>query len=471
LTGSVRRPRPRPATAGGSVAQLAAALAFGTLAFLLVPAAPALVGESFLPRGILTGGIVGLTCRRESPLIAGAATALVAALLGELVFALVPMPFLLTRTLITLILCVGSAVGAMLLARRGRTSGAALGLLLVALVAHLWISGALPGIYRGSTDRLLSTLRHEPVAGRYDFDGDIYLRTYFMMKRGEPFYPSFATACAEDARELGAPRGKLNYREPFLFELWRRLPGRDGVDLRNWFLAFVAVVMVCGYHLARTFVGAGPALLAPLTLGGYFATAAWSGWFLFAEFWAGGVAVMAALALVRGRWLTGAILIAVAVAFRELMVYLVPAFVAGWALCRRPRPRWTALAAGLTLPVLPLALHLVAAPSAPGAPAFDLSAWLHGGFGQLVETLRFSSNFVPLGPSLLPWAPVPALVGAALVRPGWRAGFLLTALGLAVLGLFSFSAGRYGLYWGAILQPLALAVAPLAASRMVPAES
>ena len=88
-----------------------------------------------------------------------------------------------------------------------------------------------------------------------------------------------------------------------------------------------------------------------------------------------------------------------------------------------------------------------------------------------METLRFSNNFVPLGPGMLPWAPVPALVGAALVRPGWRAGFLLSAIGLALVGLFSFSAGRYGLYRGAILQPLPLAVARLAARRLDPTES
>lgn len=450
--------------------RFAVPVVLGTLAFLLVPAAPALVGESFILRGILTGGVVGLSCRPGSSLPAGMGMALLAILMGEATFALVPMPFNPVRTTVTLALAIASAAAVLGAARANRAAIAASALLLVTLIGHLWISGTLPGPYRASRDRLLSTLGHEPVAGRYRFDGDIYLRTYFMMKRGEPFYRSFATACAEDARNLGVPRGKLNYREPFLFELWRWLPGRDGVALRDWFLAFVAVVMVCGYTLARTWVGPGPALLAPIALGGYFATAAWSGWLLFAEFWAGGVAVMAALALLRRRWWAGAALITVAVAFRELMVFLIPAYAVAWGLCRDRRPRWTTLAAGIALPLIPLALHLVAAPSAPGAGGWDLSAWLHGGFDQLVESLRFSSNFVPLGSGMLPWAPVAALAGAAFARPAWRAGLLIAALALALTGLFCFSAGEYGFYWGAILQPLALAVAPLAARRADPAE-
>lgn len=451
--------------------RLAAPAVLGYLAFLLVPAAPAFVGESFILRGILTGGVIGLAARPGAPVSTTTALVLLAVLLGEVTFALIPVPFRATRSLLGLALAIACAASVAGMARRGRAGIAASALLLVALAGHLWIGGALPGPYRGTPDRLLSALRQEPLPGRYHFDADIYLRTYFMMKRGEPFYASFATACAEDGRGLGAPRGTLNYREPFLFELWRWLPGRDGVALRNWFLAFVAVVMACGYHLARTLVGPGPALLAPIALGGYFAAAAWSGWFLFAEFWAGGVAVMAMLALLRRRWWTGAVLIAVAVAFRELMVFLVPAYAVGWALCRDGRPRWPVLAAGLALPFLPLALHLHAAPSAPGPGGWDISAWLHGGFDPLAASLRFSSAFVPLGPGLLPWAPVAALAGAALARPGWRAGLLLAALGVGLAGLFCFSAGRYGYYWGAVLQPLALAVAPIAARRLDPADA
>ena len=203
-------------------------------------------------------------------------------------------------------------------------------------------------------------------------------------------------------------------------------------------------------------------------LAAYFATAAWSTWFLFAEFWAGGVAVMAVLALVQARWHVGAILIGVAVAFRELMVVLVPAFLVGWWLHRHARAPRTALAAALVLPAAALAAHFIAAPVAPGASGWDLSPWLNGSFAQLIETLRFSSNFVPVGPGVLAWAPVAALAGALQIRPRWRSGLLLGAVGFPSLALFTFSAGLYGLYWGAILQPLAIALAPVAAARLDP---
>jgi len=465
---SAARGRPHEDSGSGFTMRLAVGFALGLLAFLLVPSAPALVRQSWLLRGVITGGITTLTTPWDLLPAAADAMSVIAALTGEMILTWSGQPFEPGPAIGALALAGGISAGIGILRRRSGPDVAASTMLAIVLLAFLWIAGVLPGPYRRSTGRLFAQLVAEPRRGHYDFDGDIYLRTYFEMKHGGAFYPSFATACVQDSRGLGAPRSTLNYREPLLFDVWRSLPGRNGIDLRGWFLAFVIIVVIGGYHIARAFVGPGPALLAPLALTGYFATAIWSEWFLFPELWGGGLAVLAMLAVLRGRWWAGALLIALAVAVRELMVFLVPAYLLGRILCTNPRHRMAHVIAGAVLPLVPLVIQVVAAPSARGPSAWSLAPWLHGGPATLVDCLRFSSNFVPMGAWLLPWVPLVSLLGAIAIRPRWRASVLLTSIGLALLGLFTFSAGPYGLYWGAILQPLALAAFPIAAHALEP---
>jgi hypothetical protein len=428
------------------------------------------VDASHLLRGALAGGVIGLLAWRRISLLSGVGAALGAALLGDLAIESSGGSISVSGVLVGVAASGVVSATVQLLARRGRERMATLGLLLVVQLGFLWVAGVLPGIYRQAVPALHAKLV-EPIPEQYDFDGRIYLKTYYLMERGEPYYRAFATAYTEDARYAHPPEAKLNYREPLLFEIWRWLPGRTGGSLHTWFLALVAVVMALGYRLARQFVGPGTALLAPIVLSGYFMAAAWSTtWFLFPEFWAGGVAVAAALAFVRARWLTTALLIGLAVALRELMIYLVPAFVVGWMLHPKRRGPWPALAVGVILPLVALAAHWIAAPGRPAEATNDLAPWLHGGLAPLKAALEFSNGFVVTAPSAFLWAPVAALVGSALVRPWWRAGFLLAALGFALIGLTAFSGGAFGYYWGAALQPLVLALAPVAALRLDPAE-
>ncbi len=84
--------------------------------------------------------------------------------------------------------------------------------------------------------------------------------------------------------------------------------------------------------------------------------------------------------------------------------------------------------------------------------------------------MHFSGGFI-FDPAarVLAWAPPVALVASLLIRPWWRAAFFLTAIVAAHVGLTAFSGGDYGYYWGAILQPLALALAPAMVRPLAPA--
>ena len=418
-------------------------------------------------RGLLAGGVVGVLGHRGLSILWAPLAAVLAAALGTFVLAARGAPF----SLPALALAAICAAGAHLASRRGFRIVVESSLVLFVVLSHLWLCGLLPGVYRQAVPRIDAKIDREPAPETYEFDGRVYLRTYYLMKQGMPFYQAFGTAHAGDRRHDGPPAQKLNYREPLLYEIWRWLPGHTGESLRVWFVVYSIAVLLAAYALARTFVGPGPALLSPILLSGYFTAATWSTWFLFSELWSGGAAVIALLALVRGRWWMGGLLVTATIALRELMIFLIPAYAVAWLLDGKRRETRLALAAALVAPALALGIHWLVAPGALIHSGGDLSPWMQGGLQTLMAALAFSSDFIANGHAVLLAAPVAALVGASLARPRWRAGLLLTAIVLPLIGLYAVSAGEYGYYWGAILQPIVIAVAPLSLQRFDPAET
>lgn len=445
-------------------------VAAAAVAFLLFPAVPgdtpALL-QGFLARGLVAGTAAGLLARRglqpsAAALLAAAAVGIGLVLLAprgtSAGFAALAAPVLLAAL---------SALGTTALCRSGRTE-LAVGLALAAVVgAFFWQAGVIPG---PAAERVAPTLRYaseEPANGSYYFDGQFYLKTYWLVRGGEGYYQAFTDAW-RGYRVKGQPPGKLNHRQPWLTWLWLALPGPPGLAVWYGFVGVAVLAMLAAFYLASAFVDPAVALLAPIGVGAYYTWPALGLWFPFSEYWASAAAILAVALVVRRRWLPGAVAVVVAIAFRELMVFLIPAFAVAWWLYPQRRREVPALLVATVLPVALYAAHLAAAPA--GRPA-DPTVWLRGGFGPLLAALRFSADFVPFGAWVLPVVPLVAVLGALALRPGWRAAFLGGAVGTAAFGLFAFSAGVNGAYWGAILQPLALAAAPLALARVLPARA
>ncbi|HEY5506419.1 MAG TPA: hypothetical protein VIK83_02915, partial [Coriobacteriia bacterium] len=267
----------------------------------------------------------------------------------------------------------------------------------------------------------------------------------------------------------GTPPGLFNIRQPWLFWLWRYLPGPAGSKLIGWFVAWALGTSACAYLLARRFLEPGIALLAPIAVSGYLMWPALSIWLTLSEFWAGCVAVWFLTAMVYRRWTLGAGLAALAFAFRELMLFLVPIYVVWWLVAGRPKKGLPGLGVILLGPVVLLGLHASWAP-VHGQAGQGISYWLSGGLDKLVAALRFSGDLVPLSAYLYLLAPALALGGALMTPSRGSRALLGAAVLVPVVSLAVFSNGEWGYYWGAIAMPSILALVPFSAVRVMPAQ-
>ncbi len=453
--------------------ELAPRLALGTLlaalAFAAVPASESLAAGALgfgVMRVVFAGMVAGLIRAEElwaAPLV-GFGGALVGAIaLGSYYPHLAIQPLLLQAVLV-----VPLAWGIAIVVRRGFLRAVSAMAVVFICGGLLWQIGIIPGAPQDHMAGMRQALAVDPAPGQYRFDGEIYARTVSLMKDGHSYYPAFAQAFEEDARMSGPPPGALNYRQRWLSEIWALVPGSGRMAPWRSLAAFSLIVMVAGYAFARRYVEPAAALLAPMWLSAYFAYPLLSQWFTFSEFYGGGMAVVVLYFISRQRWFAGAIALLLAVAFRELILVLLPVYVLAWALDPRRRDEVAALMVALIAPMIVLFYHLTAAPGAP-ASGGSLSVWLQGsGFPRLQEALLFSTQVMAL-PDVLVFVWVFAALLAGLAAPAhWRKVLLLGAVAAPLLLVFTFSANEWDYYWGAIATPILLAVSPVAVVTIMP---
>jgi hypothetical protein len=431
------------------------------------------VRASFVVAGLFRGvwsGLAGGLVLRRSPLVhlavamgVGASIGAAALYFGLKVIAAWEVP-------VAVALAVGVAVGTHLLAQRfGERIAVALALALV-LTGLVWQIGVLPGPFQANQNKFLAEISREPVAEQYGFDGQIFLRTMFLTKAGMPYYEAFTKAIVEDRRFTVAPPLTFNYREPWPARFVALLPGNAGIDAWLVFAALAVAAIVGGFVLARRFVPPGVALLGSMFLATYYAYPLTTKWFPLIELWSGAVAVWVVIALLKGRWWAAAGLVTVAVAMRELMVYLIPVGWSAWAFRPDRRKLLLPVLAMTVLPVAVLVYHVAFAPGSLRAQGGSVGMWMHGGLVNLVAAMRFCGKRVAWGNYTMPDVAVLAFLGAALVPFAWRKALLVSAVSIPLLALAVLGNGVYGYYWGGVAQPLLIAIAPLAFLALIPAE-
>ena len=442
----------------------------GLLGFLWTGVLPLTGAWEF--RAVVCGLILGLVVRGAREIVPAAVLAVAVSLAGVLIASASverTIPSAPAAAELALIAALAAAVAAATgwACSRGRRSAAALVAVILVAMLFLYQAGVLPGEPRSKTAAFRRSLAVAPQPEKYAFDGYIYLRINHLMEAGTPYYDAFVRAYEGDARLSGAPTQLFNIRQPWVFELWRVLPGPPGSKVLSWFVALVVATMLAAYGLARRFVEPAAALVAPVALGGYFLLPALSPWFPFSEFWAGCLAVWFLYAMVTERWTAGAVLAVVAFSFRELMLVLVPVYVVWWIVSRRRREGLAGLVLVIAGPVVLMALHASWAPVS-GQSASGAAHWLQGGVSRLVDALRFSGDFAPQSRWTYLVAPILAFAGALLTRATWSKALLCAAVAVPVAVLAVFSGGLWNNYWGAIAMPAILVLTPLAAGRWLP---
>ena len=425
-------------------------------------------------RCLVAGCVAGLTILGRSPRWASAAAAAAGIVLGTAFVALVtPVGVFPGATVAGMALGCGAALLLSWLMSSDLKVAAEVLSAVVVIAVMLWLAGVLPGAIRTGNyqaRRAQISVRLQPK--EYSYDGTDYLRTYYLMKGGEDYYAAFHQAVIDDSRhDASFFTSPFNYREPFVFYLWRALPGDSGAALWDWFVVYAVLVLICSYVLASSLVSRGVALLAPVAMVAWFFYLFWtSSHFLLTEVWAAGFGVAAVMCLVRKWQIPSVVLLTAAVAAREFMVVLIPAWLLAAWFSRNRKEEWWFPTAAVLGPTAVLAAHFLSVPHTSGS-ATAIGTWLHGGPVRLINALSFGFDYMPAGKWISLAIAVAAIAGAALARPKWKMTALLAATVLPTLFLLVFSAGVWQFVWGGFYIPLAISVAPGVLGRLLPAET
>lgn len=134
------------------------------------------------------------------------------------------------------------------------------------------------------SNELKNTQLKEPVNEKYEIDTQIFLKTYYLMEKGQGYYRAFASAFILDSRFEQVPKDSYAWRFPTTFYFWK-LVAQNGYQIRIIFLTLSVMSLFCSYLLVKKFVPPPIALLSPYLTMPYFLSGVLSHSFLFIEWW------------------------------------------------------------------------------------------------------------------------------------------------------------------------------------------
>ncbi len=447
---------PASVRSAGDLQSAIAVTMLALLAYLVFPAARGWISSIVLTvpvRAVLAGLIAGVALRSSRWQMA-VASAVLASILGAASLLAIPgvvgarNAILLTAGVV---IAAVSAAGVRLAANRLRPRTTA-ALSLCAIVVFFGVAtGVVPSPAADRLHQMRASLGQSH-ASDVDYDGDLYLLTYEYMKSGTSFYPAFAEGL--ERRGFGsAPSSPFSIREPWMWRAVAALPGASGLAFLGWFMVFAGGVSMSAWFFASTFLDPGASLLAPILVLSYYSAFTFgSTEFAFPDLWSAGLVLVALTLLVRERWLASVLMLIAAIAFRELAVVFIPAWIIAWTYAsgaRRDRlPTLVVLGVG---PIAVTGLHVVSArPHLASDPQTGAAVWfVLGGLPRLIDVLTYGTGMMMVPSWLWPASLACALAGSLMIRSRWQR-YSLVATFVAASGflvLFGDSA-----YWGPLLQ-------------------
>lgn len=322
-------------------------------------------------------------------------------------------------------------------------------------------------------------LSAKPALGATPGDRDYFLRVFYDMQDGTPYYEAYIKVYrADPLGEFRLPNGVPGYRLPTLFYLWLLLPA-DGAAIPWLFLVFATLAVGSAFAIGAQLGPPRLAVLGALMVATAYLSIATSSFVVFVDGWAMAI-TLAGLALfiasvrsVSAKLLWAAMLVMLlAAVFREIMIY--PMLLAAASVLLLPRGQrlkqlWPWLL-GLCIFGAIYAAHALAIDGRVDR-AGTVGFWLHGGFDHLVATLRFFEQLFAGAPWFVPLLVAAGLTGAAVMVPSQRrlGLFLVAVIAVPLLAFLFFGGtgrdlitGSVAGYWGMLVVPIALALAPVA---------
>lgn len=335
----------------------------------------------------------------------------------------------------------------------------------ITLVLALWVVQLVASVFLFAPEQLSRAMR-PPVPGTYAHDGALYRRTIDLMRTGGlDYYAASQLAISQDQRHADpqAPPHRV-LRTPVFYWVLGHLAGPPEVLVLAFALTMAAGGLAACRLAWRLGAGPGPALLAPFLLTPLTVYGLASDNFLFVDFYASALGLVAAAAYAEGYRRAGLALLWLCFLGREWMGAWLVAFLVDYFRLKLPDRRTLgAMSAALLATWGFMALHKqwsagITGPSVLHSYAEFLT---FPGLEPVWACLRYG-DLLALGGTLFA-----AAVGGLGLRGLWSAepGGRLGLLGTVLLPLLLFTAaGHAGIptpqatvfppdYWGLLIWP------------------
>jgi hypothetical protein len=236
-------------------------------------------------------------------------------------------------------------------------------------------------------------LKKEPVVETYRTDMDDYLRTFYLMKRGQLYYPAHKKAVVENAFKTVMSSNLWSWRFPTLFLLWQLIPTQTGIGILTLFLFCALVSLSSSYFFIFKMLPDHKkylAILAPYLLYPYFHFGVRDATLLQAEWWGVFFIIIALTAWVyQKKWLS-VFWFTAAVLTREIFIIPLVLTLLGYLLLRKKE--WVYFTIPLTFFLIVLYVHSQFVKQFADTSTDFLTPRLHSfGIAILRVTLAFGS--------------------------------------------------------------------------------
>lgn len=311
-----------------------------------------------------------------------------------------------------------------------------------------------------SYNQTLNDISQEPPDEQYRFDPIIFLKAFYLMERGLPYYKAYGEAYKKDSAHDSYPEYTQTYRFPTVFYLWKALCPPDGKWLNFLFTFFALLTLLCSFLIAWKFTPTPWALLAPILLVPYLLYGNLTMWFLATEYWAMFLVVIAVFLYVYNYPWASIVTAFFSALTRELGAFLLLAgLIASWLSGKKKESVIWALA--LLILVTAYLFHLNAAkPFTSGKPTQSFFAWQLFRLDAFKAITEFGFATVPYNkiwafPLLLL-----SLIGIYLMPAKETRSFLIGVTLLPALIFLALGRDPGAGYWGVVWMPLVLTTAP-----------
>lgn len=189
-----------------------------------------------------------------------------------------------------------------------------------------------------NSSELREYLSREPVSETYRTDMDDFLKTYYLMEKGNDYYSSFKTAVELNAFRSEVSANLWSWRLPTIFYIWKILPGQSGIAIYFLFLLVSSACLFLSYEIVAPMLGARFALLSPYLLFPYLHFASRDSTLLQTEWWGMFLFLCGVYFVVKQKLKQATVLFVLAVVIRELFV--IPLTIALVVLLLKKNKHW-----------------------------------------------------------------------------------------------------------------------------------